>query len=152
MRAVAGNAALVAAFGRACDLLGPRWPGVTLGCRDGYFDASPGSPDNAKALADIAAFEPDIIFVGMGMPRQERWIQDNRAAITRGVIFSVGAAFDYEAGVQKAAPRWTGRVGLEWLYRLASQPVRLAHRYLVEPWFLVPSALTDVGLALSGRR
>jgi N-acetylglucosaminyldiphosphoundecaprenol N-acetyl-beta-D-mannosaminyltransferase len=87
----------------------------------------------------------------MGMPRQEEWIAANRHLIGRGVFFPVGAAFDYEAGVQSAAPRWTGRLGVEWLYRLLSQPRRLAHRYLVEPWFLAPAALADVGARLSRR-
>ncbi|HWA59737.1 MAG TPA: WecB/TagA/CpsF family glycosyltransferase [Caulobacteraceae bacterium] len=142
-----GGAPGVAA--RACERLAAEWPGVTLACRDGYFDAKAGSAENRRVLADIAAFDPDILFVGMGMPRQELWIAENRSALKRGVIFPVGAAFDYEAGAQKAAPRWTGRLGLEWLFRLADQPGRLAKRYLVEPWFLIPSALADVGAALA---
>jgi N-acetylglucosaminyldiphosphoundecaprenol N-acetyl-beta-D-mannosaminyltransferase len=133
----------------ACAKLGAQWPDVTFGCRDGYFDTAPNSIDNRRVLAKIAAFEPDIIFVGMGMPRQELWISQNRSAIRRGVIFSVGAAFDYEAGVQTAAPRWMGRIGLEWLFRLASQPRRLAHRYLVEPWCLLRPALHDLAAARS---
>jgi len=136
----------------ACAKLGERWPNVTFGCRDGYFDADASSQDNRRVLAKIAAFEPDILFVGMGMPRQELWISQNRGAIKRGVIFSVGAAFDYEAGAQKAAPRWMGRVGLEWLFRLASQPSRLAHRYLLEPWRLTGPALADLRAALSTPR
>ena len=136
---------------RACEALCRRWPGVTLGWRDGYFDARPGSADNRAVLKAIKTFQPDILFVGMGMPRQEEWIAANREALDRGVIFSVGAAFDYEAGVQKTPPRWSGRLGVEWLFRLVSQPVRLAHRYLVEPWALVPEAWADLGAAVSGR-
>jgi N-acetylglucosaminyldiphosphoundecaprenol N-acetyl-beta-D-mannosaminyltransferase len=86
----------------------------------------------------------------MGMPRQEAWIRANRYRIGRGVFFAVGAAFDYEAGAQVAAPRWTGRVGLEWLFRLASQPRRLAYRYLVEPWSLIPAAWADIREARVG--
>ncbi|MBS0409804.1 MAG: WecB/TagA/CpsF family glycosyltransferase [Proteobacteria bacterium] len=136
---------------QACSNLAERWPHITFGFRDGYFDADAASIDNRGVLAKIEAFEADILFVGMGMPRQELWISQNRAAIRRGVIFSVGAAFDYEAGVQAAAPRWMGRVGLEWLFRLASQPRRLAHRYLVEPWRLLGPALRDVRAAHSTR-
>lgn len=137
---------------RACAKLGQSWPNVALGWRDGYFDGSATSLENRGVLAQINAFAPDILFVGMGMPRQERWISENRASVARGVIFSVGAAFDYEAGVQTAAPRWLGRVGLEWLFRLASQPRRLGHRYLVEPWRLVGPATADARRALLGRR
>lgn len=132
----------------ACARLGEAWPNVSFACRDGYFDAARGSTDNRRILASIAAFEPDIIFVGMGMPRQEQWIADNRAGISRGVIFSVGAAFDYEAGAQAPAPRWMGRLGVEWLFRLASQPARLGHRYLVEPWMLLGAAFGDLARAL----
>ena len=133
----------------ACAALAEKWPKITFASRDGYFDAEPSSVDNRRLLATIDAFEPDVIFVGMGMPRQELWISRNRSAIRRGVIFSVGAAFDYEAGVQAAAPRWMGRIGLEWLFRLASQPRRLAHRYLIEPWRLLRPALRDLATARS---
>ena len=136
----------------ACQHLGAAWPDVTLGFRDGYFDATKGSPDSDHVLGVIEDFRPDILFVGMGMPRQEAWIHENRDELTKGVIFPVGAAFDYEAGVQTTPPRWTGRFGVEWLFRLATQPRRLAHRYLVEPWFLLPPALSDLSAALSGRR
>jgi hypothetical protein len=67
-------------------------------------------------------------------------------------MFSVGAAFDYEAGVQRTAPRWTGRLGLEWLFRLAADPRRLFRRYCVEPWFLIGRAINDVLILSSKRR
>jgi N-acetylglucosaminyldiphosphoundecaprenol N-acetyl-beta-D-mannosaminyltransferase len=145
-----GGEAGVAA--NACARLKATWSHVEFAWRDGFFDAAAGSAENQQVLSEIAAFEPDILFVGMGMPRQERWIQENRAALDRGVIFPVGAAFDYEAGAQTTPPRWTGRMGIEWFFRLISQPKRLAYRYLVEPWFLLPPALEDVGAALTGRR
>jgi N-acetylglucosaminyldiphosphoundecaprenol N-acetyl-beta-D-mannosaminyltransferase len=78
------------------------------------------------------------------MPKQEFWIERHRSVLSRAVIFSIGAAFDYEAGVQRAAPRWVGQIGLEWAFRLITQPVRLAHRYLLEPWSLLPVALEDI--------
>lgn len=135
----------------AAERLNRRWPNVVFACRDGYFDAAPGSADNAALLETIDAFAPDILFVGMGMPRQEEWIAAHRDRLDRGVIFSVGAAFDYEAGAQTAAPRWTGRLGLEWLFRLVSQPRRLAVRYLIEPWALLPEAVGDLAAAVSHR-
>lgn len=128
-----------------------RFPGVNLAERNGYFDIDPRSAESVALRKDIAAFDPDVILVGMGMPRQEAWIAANRPLIARGVFFPVGAAFDYEAGVQSAAPRWTGKLGVEWLYRLLSQPRRLAFRYLVEPWFLAPAAFADIGARLARR-
>lgn len=120
-----------------------RWPGVRLAARHGYFDHDRNSAANRAVLAEIAAFNPDVVFVGMGMPLQEAWIDQNYEALP-GVVFSIGGAFDYEAGVQPLPPRWLGRLGLEWLYRFATQPRRLFHRYFVEPWALAPDALTDL--------
>lgn len=120
------------------------YPKADIRVRHGYFDAAPGSTENAEILADIAAFAPHILFVGMGMPRQEQWIVTNRADLPPCAVFSVGAAFDYEAGVQKAAPRWMGQAGFEWLYRLAHDPVRLWRRYCYEPWFMIGPALKDI--------
>ena len=128
-----------------------RHPRATIAARHGYFDHAPDSAENRAALDEIARFDPDVLMLGMGMPLQELWALENRAAVRRGVILTVGAAFDYEAGVQKTPPRWTGRLGVEWLARLIDQPGRLGFRYLVEPWWLVGPALGDIGAAL-GRR
>lgn len=131
----------------AAERLSAQWPGARIAARHGYFDLEPTSAENQAIVAEINAFSPDVIFVGMGMPLQETWIAANRASIPKGVMFSIGAAFDYEAGVQAAAPRWMGRFGLEWLFRLVSQPKRLAYRYLIEPWSLAPAALDDLRAA-----
>ncbi len=80
----------------------------------------------------------------MGMPIQELWVSRNAHALKRGVILTVGAAFDYEAGIQGAAPRILGGLCLEWLYRLVREPRRLSGRYLIEPWSLVGQALADL--------
>ena len=129
---------------RAMIRLRERHPRAILGGRNGYFDATPGSADNEAVLAEINDFRPDVLFVGMGMPRQELWIARHYERIARGVVFPVGAAFDYEAGEQAAAPRWMGRMGLEWAFRLAHSPARMAERYLVEPWSLIPAAARDL--------
>jgi N-acetylglucosaminyldiphosphoundecaprenol N-acetyl-beta-D-mannosaminyltransferase len=127
------------------------WPDVELATHHGYFDHAPGSTQNQAVVAQINAFAPDVVFVGMGMPVQESWIEQNFESLTQGVVFSVGGAFDYEAGVQSACPRWLGRIGLEWLYRFATQPKRLFVRYFVEPWSLAPAAIEDLREML-GRR
>ncbi len=132
----------------AAESLTARYRGLKLAVRDGYFDAAPGSDDNAAVLRQIEDFAPQVLFVGMGMPRQEIWISQNVPKLPNCVMFSVGAAFDYEAGVQTAAPRWMGARGLEWLFRLAHDPRRLFVRYCVEPWFLIGPALADLRAAL----
>jgi N-acetylglucosaminyldiphosphoundecaprenol N-acetyl-beta-D-mannosaminyltransferase len=127
------------------------WPGVVLAGRDGYFDHGKDSAANAAVVQAINDFRPDVVLVGMGMPLQERWIQDNIDRLETGVYLSVGGAFDYEAGVQTPAPRWVGRMGLEWLFRFCLNPKRLFSRYFVEPWGLMGVAMEDVRRAMKGR-
>lgn len=129
---------------QARERLSQRWPGAVIGVHDGFFDGSAGSAENQAVLDEIAAFEPDVLLVGMGMPLQEEWIGRNYAQLKGGVVFSIGAAFDYEAGVQPMPPLWTGRLGVQWLYRLLQDPRRLAGRYLVEPWSLVAGMARDL--------
>ncbi len=129
-----------------------RYPDADIAIHHGFFDARPGSSENAAVLDRITAFQPHILFVGMGMPRQELWIADNFERLPDCVILSVGAAFDYEAGVQSAAPRWMGRAGIEWAYRLLHDPKRLFVRYCVEPWTLLPLAMRDIRKARGPNR
>ncbi len=78
-----------------------------------------------------------ILFVGLSTPKQERWMAAHRGRV-EAVMLGVGAAFDFLAGTKRQAPRWMMRAGLEWLFRLASEPRRLARRYLKHnPRFLV---------------
>jgi len=90
-----------------------------------------GTDDQADAVADlIAAAEPALVFVGLGCPRQEQFVYELGARI--GVpTLAVGAAFEYHAGVTTEPPKWMQDAGLQWLHRLAADPKRLAHRYLV---------------------
>lgn len=128
-----------------------RYPGATIAAHSGFFDATCGSTGNDAVVAAVQTFRPNVLFVGMGMPRQELWIVQNLAELPDAVILPVGAAFDYEAGVQKAAPRWMGRLGLEWVFRLVADPRRLFVRYCVEPWFLLGPVLADLKAARDRR-
>jgi N-acetylglucosaminyldiphosphoundecaprenol N-acetyl-beta-D-mannosaminyltransferase len=112
------------------------FPKLQIASHHGYFNATSASYENQKVLAEITAFRTDILMVGMGMPRQEHWILDNLDSINSYVILPSGACMDYVAGVVRTPPRWAGRIGLEWLFRLFSEPRRLWKRYLVEPWFI----------------
>lgn len=136
---------------RARGRLAYEYQNADIRVRDGFFVATPGARDNAVVVDQVRAFAPHILFVGMGMPRQELWILDNLDALPDCVIFNVGAAFDYEAGEQKAAPRWMGRMGIEWLFRLVHDPRRLARRYLIEPWSLSGLIAADLWAAFRRR-
>jgi N-acetylglucosaminyldiphosphoundecaprenol N-acetyl-beta-D-mannosaminyltransferase len=115
---------------RAAARLVERHPGLEMATRPGFFEPAA----DPEVLAEIAAFAPDVLMVGMGMPRQEAWVVANLDKIESRVILTCGACMDYVAGAISTPPRWMGRAGLEWLYRLASEPRRLAKRYLLEPW------------------
>ncbi len=81
-----------------------------------------------------------IVFVGLGCPRQERWVAAH-AETTGAVCLAVGAAFDFHAGLLRQAPRWVQRAGLEWAFRLAMEPRRLWRRYArAVPRFLIDTA------------
>jgi N-acetylglucosaminyldiphosphoundecaprenol N-acetyl-beta-D-mannosaminyltransferase len=136
---------------RAISRLASQWPGVVLGGHHGYFDRVRLGSCNVAVLEQINAFRPDILLVGMGMPTQEIWIEQNYTSLTSGVVLSVGGAFDYEAGVQRPAPRVLGDLCLEWLFRLAHNPRRLTRRYLVEPWALLPLAFVDLRTRFGSR-
>ena len=71
-----------------------------------------------------------ILFVGLGCPKQERWIDSHRETVG-AVMVGVGAAFDFHAGVKQQAPAWMQHLGLEWLYRMIQEPGRLWRRYLL---------------------
>lgn len=111
-------------------------PRLRVAYRHGHFDADPASREAAAVLDEVNGFDPDVLFVGMGMPRQELWIQRNLASLNARAILPIGALADYLAGAIPTPPRWAGRIGLEWLFRLLAEPRRLGHRYLVEPWLI----------------
>jgi N-acetylglucosaminyldiphosphoundecaprenol N-acetyl-beta-D-mannosaminyltransferase len=101
--------------------------------RIAYAYSPPFPPPNQNAdvemVSGIAASGARLLFVGLGCPKQERWVIDHRGRVP-AVLLAVGAAFDFLAGTKSQAPRWMMRCGLEWTFRLASEPRRLARRYL----------------------
>ncbi len=128
---------------KGAGILRSRHPGLNICASHGYFDAMPWSEDNQRTIERINAYRPHILMAGMGMPRQELWLLHNCRKLNANVILSMGAYMDYIAGAVPTPPRWMGKAGLEWLYRLLSEPRRLWRRYLLEPWFIARMLLRE---------
>jgi N-acetylglucosaminyldiphosphoundecaprenol N-acetyl-beta-D-mannosaminyltransferase len=119
-------------------------PNLAIETHHGYFDKAPSASENQQVIEQINAFAPHLLIVGFGMPLQERWIADNYTRINAPIVWPIGALMDYLAGEIPTPPRWMGRTGLEWLYRVGAEPRRLWKRYIVEPWFLIPPLVGDL--------
>ena len=87
--------------------------------------------EDAQAIAQINSVHPDLVWVGLSTPKQERWMAEHVGRIHAPALLGVGAAFDFLAGVKRQAPRWMRQSGFEWMFRLATEPRRLWRRYLV---------------------
>jgi N-acetylglucosaminyldiphosphoundecaprenol N-acetyl-beta-D-mannosaminyltransferase len=132
-----------------------RWPNlkITYTYSPPYRDLTAEEDVQIKQAIDASGVK--ILFVGLGCPRQETWMAIHRDHL-RAVMVGVGAAFDFLAGTKGQAPRILQRAGLEWLYRLATEPKRLWKRYLLQnPRFALlfgAQVLRTVGLPLSQRK
>lgn len=122
---------------KAASILKEEIPHLQLETKHGYFDSTPASEENQEVLQHINTYRPNILMVGMGMPRQEHWVMNNLSDIHANVILTAGACMDYVAKMLPIPPRWLGQLGLEWSYRLLCEPKRLWLRYLLEPWFVL---------------
>ena len=102
-----------------------KYKGIKIvGYRNGYFT----SKDESQIIADIRAVSPDLLLVGLGSPKQEKWMAAHQGEID-GLMLGVGAGFDYYAENIKRAPMWMQKHNLEWVYRLVQDPKRLFKRY-----------------------
>ncbi len=130
------------------DRLRRRHPGLIVA---GYRSPPFRPLSAAEDAADIAAINdarPDFVWVGLGMPKQEKWMVEHLGKIDAAALIGVGAAFDFHAGTKPRAPIWMQRSGLEWLFRLMTEPRRLAHRYLIDNALFVGHTLQQ----LTGRK
>jgi N-acetylglucosaminyldiphosphoundecaprenol N-acetyl-beta-D-mannosaminyltransferase len=87
--------------------------------------------EDKQAVQAINEANPDVVWIGLSTPKQERWMADHIGRLTAPVLVGVGAAFDFHSGLKRQAPRWMQRSGLEWIFRLANEPRRLWRRYLI---------------------
>ena len=101
--------------------------------------------EDSAAVERMNASGAGIVFVGLGCPKQERWMAEHKGRV-RAVMIGVGAAFDFHAGTVSRAPAWMRDNGLEWLHRLASEPRRLWKRYLVTNTLFIIGAIKQLAL------
>jgi N-acetylglucosaminyldiphosphoundecaprenol N-acetyl-beta-D-mannosaminyltransferase len=130
-----------------CSRLNARFPSLEIaGAYAPPFRPLTPNEDHA-CVKRILASDADIVFVGLGAPKQEQWMAEHRSRLPGIVMLGVGAAFDFHAGRVRQAPRWMQGYGLEWLFRLYVEPARLWRRYvLLNPLFLAMWALQTMGV------
>jgi N-acetylglucosaminyldiphosphoundecaprenol N-acetyl-beta-D-mannosaminyltransferase len=97
----------------------------------------PLTADESQYILDMINYtNPDIVWVGLSTPKQERWMAEYIHDLTAPVLIGVGAAFDFLSGSKRQAPRWMQKIGMEWLFRLINEPGRLWKRYIEYPIFV----------------
>lgn len=96
---------------------------IIAGYQSGFFI------DNGQIIEEVNRVKPDIVLVGMGTPRQEKWIAYNMDKVNAGTFWAVGGLFDFISGKRKRAPLWIQQLGFEWAFRLVQEPRRLWKRY-----------------------
>jgi len=114
-----------------------------------FRDLSPG--EDRQVASKIDESRADIVWVGISSPKQETWMAEHVGRVVAPVLIGVGAAFDFLSGRKPQAPRWVQRSGLEWLFRLVSEPRRLWPRYRQYPEFVALVLREMVGLDKPGR-
>lgn len=124
-----------------------RWPALEIAYRESPPFRALTPQEEAVVRSDIEASGARIVFVGLGAPKQEEWMDRHRGELP-AVMIGVGAAFDFIAGSKRRAPAWVQRAALEWLFRLVQEPRRLWKRYLLGN----PRFLALLALQIAGRR
>ena len=124
---------------RAAAALGARHPGFrVIGAEGPLIDMEAAFETRRDVLQRVVSARPDIVFVALGNPKQELWVEEARSASPATVFVAVGAGLDFVAGTIPRAPRWMSAAGVEWLYRLWREPGRLWRRYLLrDPRFVL---------------
>ena len=124
-----------------------RFPGVAIvGTHTPPFRPLEAAEDD-RLRREIARLRPDVMWIGLSTPKQERFMATHASTLDTGVLIGVGAAFDFHSGRVRQAPRWIQRSGFEWLFRMCSEPRRLGPRYLkATPLFAAHALAQRLGL------
>lgn len=130
------------------DRLGKEFPNITIcGVLSPPFKAEFSADDNQHMIDQINKAKPDVLWVGMTAPKQEKWIYQNKDKLDVPVMGAIGAVFDFYAGTVKRSPEWVCKMGLEWLPRLLREPRRLFKRnFISSPLFLLAVFKQKIGL------
>lgn len=123
---------------RLVESLSQRFPGLQVAGTHSPPFGSLSVEEDRNIVSLINDANPDIIWVGLSTPKQEIWMSEHIDQLGDCILIGVGAAFDFLAGTKKQAPSWMQRTGLEWFFRLCTEPKRLWKRYLINnPYFLL---------------
>lgn len=126
------------------------YPNVQIFNYSPPFKAKFSEEDNRIMLEKINDKAPDVLFVGMTAPKQEKWAFQNFDKLNVNHICCIGAVFDFYAGTSRRAPKWMIKIGLEWFYRLISNPKRMWKRYLIGNMKFIALVLKEKVLLTTG--
>lgn len=116
-------------------LVNRRFPGLVCGSHHGFFAI--GSAEEKAVIEDINAHAPHLLCVGMGQPRQEKWVHLRREELHCRAAFHIGASMAFAIGERRRGPQWATDRGFEWLFRVLAEPRAMFTRYFVEiPWLI----------------
>ena len=107
------------------------YPGLKIYTYSPPYKPEFSKEDNKAMIEAVNAVSPDVLFVGMTAPKQEKWAYNNFSDLRAGHVCCIGAVFDFYAGTFRRAPAWMIFIGLEWFYRLIMEPRRMWRRYLI---------------------
>lgn len=123
---------------KLCSRLAQEFPNIKVSSYSPPFKSKFDDDDNRIMLENIRNFSPDVLFVGMTAPKQEKWVDEQKNEIDARIVCSIGAVFDFYAGTTKRPSAFWIKLNLEWLVRLVREPKRLWKRYLVySPLFFI---------------
>ena len=132
---------------KLADELEQRYPGLHVAGNHSPPYRAVGEMEESSVIESINSTNPDVVWVGLGTPKQDFWVAQHRHLLNAPILVAVGAAFDILTGNIPQAPDWMQHCGLEWLFRLIKEPRRLAFRYLVyNPIFILLVFLQLTGL------
>jgi N-acetylglucosaminyldiphosphoundecaprenol N-acetyl-beta-D-mannosaminyltransferase len=138
---------------RVAEVLTQQFPELNVvGTLSPSFGFQDNPKENDAIIRELRETNPDILFVGLGAPKQDKWIAENLSKTDIKVALGIGGTFDIVSGRIKEAPRWMTDVGLEWLFRLTREPGRLWKRYLIrDPKFFLKIVEQKIGRDFSAR-
>lgn len=110
---------------------GKEYPNVEVHVYSPPFKKEFSDEDNLSMIQHVNTIHPDVLYVGMTAPKQEKWAYQHFRNLNAGHVCCIGAVFDFYAGTVKRAPKWIIKLGLEWFYRLVKEPRRMWKRYMV---------------------